>query len=77
MEKKGSGWGPNMARMDVISKTGPFIPQGNRFMLALSLIDLPSSVGGWRRPTRHPISPLAEEMSGRTEGVGRIANARF
>ncbi|CAH2405136.1 hypothetical protein MES4922_40079 [Mesorhizobium ventifaucium] len=26
-----------MARMDVISKTGPFIPQGNRFRFALPL----------------------------------------
>lgn len=26
MEKKSGGWGPNMARIDVISKTGPFIP---------------------------------------------------
>ncbi|MBZ9773347.1 precorrin-3B synthase [Mesorhizobium sp. CO1-1-8] len=27
-----------------------------------------STVGDWRKPTRHPISPLAGEMSGRTEG---------
>jgi hypothetical protein len=26
MEKKSGGWGPNMARIAVISKTGPFIP---------------------------------------------------
>ncbi|TKB75111.1 MAG: hypothetical protein E5W81_16165 [Mesorhizobium sp.] len=25
-------------------------------------------VGHWRRPTRHPISPLAGEMAGRPEG---------
>ncbi|RWP50179.1 MAG: hypothetical protein EOR05_06865 [Mesorhizobium sp.] len=25
-------------------------------------------VGDWRKPKRHPISPLAGEMSGRTEG---------
>ncbi|AZO26163.1 lytic murein transglycosylase [Mesorhizobium sp. M1B.F.Ca.ET.045.04.1.1] len=26
-------------------------------------------VGDWRKPARHLISPLAGEMSGRTEGV--------
>ncbi|RUY06884.1 hypothetical protein EOA25_15820 [Mesorhizobium sp. M2A.F.Ca.ET.040.01.1.1] len=25
------------------------------------------NVGDWRKPTRHPISPLEGEMSGRTE----------
>ncbi|RWI23887.1 MAG: hypothetical protein EOQ92_14445 [Mesorhizobium sp.] len=60
-----------MACIDVISKTGPFIPQGNRFSLALPLTDLPSRVGGWRQPAQHPISPLAGEMSGRTEGGGK------
>ncbi|RWC06529.1 MAG: hypothetical protein EOR92_24930 [Mesorhizobium sp.] len=60
-----------MARMDVISKTGPFIPRGNRSGLALPLTALPFSVGGWRKPARHPISPLAGEMSGRTEGGGK------
>ncbi|TIL90567.1 MAG: hypothetical protein E5Y65_13725 [Mesorhizobium sp.] len=40
--------------------------QGSRFGFAL-----PSSVEGWRKPRRHPISPLAGEMSGRTEGGGK------
>ncbi|RWP18199.1 MAG: hypothetical protein EOR00_12605 [Mesorhizobium sp.] len=39
--------------------------------LALPLTALPFSVGGWRKPARHPISPLAGEMSGRTEGGGK------
>ncbi|RWB59902.1 MAG: hypothetical protein EOQ47_06415 [Mesorhizobium sp.] len=29
------------------------------------------NAGGWRKPSRHPISPLAGEMSGRTEGGGK------
>ncbi|RWP41161.1 MAG: hypothetical protein EOR05_31550 [Mesorhizobium sp.] len=41
--------------------------QGNRFRFALPLVCLRSSVGGWRKPKRHPISPL-RGMSGRTEG---------
>ncbi|RWC76868.1 MAG: hypothetical protein E5V91_28320, partial [Mesorhizobium sp.] len=27
----------------------------------------PCNVGDWRKPARHPISPLEGEMSGRTE----------
>ncbi|TPL23053.1 hypothetical protein FJ952_04440 [Mesorhizobium sp. B2-4-10] len=41
-------------------------PQGGR--LAGLMSRQPSTIGDWRRPRRHPISPLAGEMPGRAEG---------
>lgn len=34
-----------MARIDVRSKTGPFIPQGNRFRLALPILPREQNLG--------------------------------
>ncbi|RWK95893.1 MAG: D-alanyl-D-alanine dipeptidase, partial [Mesorhizobium sp.] len=45
-------------------RTSP--PQGGR--LAASALRPSSNAGDWRSTTRHPISPLEGEMSGRTEG---------
>ncbi|TIM26485.1 MAG: hypothetical protein E5Y63_29075 [Mesorhizobium sp.] len=51
--------------------------QNNRFRFALPTSRCVSSVGDWRKPRRHPISPLAGEMSGRTEGGGKDRHIRL